>query len=73
MIEIFTIALLAFVLAMLGMALSRLAGHRRLGGGCAGLRAAVNCTPGCEACGQGTGTGGCTGIVRPSGSGMAEA
>lgn len=69
MIEIFAVALLAFGLAMIGMAVGVLAGRRRLGAGCAALGTAKDEAPACEACGRPAEGSGCTSAARPIGSG----
>ncbi|MDP1702741.1 MAG: hypothetical protein Q8L53_17525 [Aestuariivirga sp.] len=73
MIGIFAVVLLAFVLAMIGMAVGILTGRRGLGAGCAAFRTATNDAPACEACGQPAGRGGCTGTALPSESEVTEA
>jgi len=73
MIEIFAVALLAFGLAMIGMAVGVLAGRRRLGAGCAGLGAAKDEAAACEACGRPAEGGGCTNAALPIRSGGRQA
>ena len=73
MIESFAVALLAFVLAMIGMAVGALAGRRGLGAGCGALRTAIDDAPACEACGQPAGAGGCTGPALPPEPGVKDA
>lgn len=64
MIEIFAVVLLAFVLAMIGMAVGILTGRRALGGGCAALRTATDDAPTCQACGRPTDKSGCAGAAN---------
>lgn len=73
MIGIFAVALLVFVLAMIGMAFGTLAGRRRLGAGCAALGAARDEAPACEVCGQPASRGGCTSAALPTKPGTTEA
>jgi hypothetical protein len=73
MIEIFAVVLLAFVVAMIGMAVGILTGRRGLGGGGAALRTATDDVPACQACGRPADKGGCTGTGPPTDSGMMKA
>jgi hypothetical protein len=66
MIETFAAAMLAFVLAMIGMAFGTLVARRGLGAGCAGVRPAMDAAPTCLACGEPLGTGGCTDAPEPT-------
>jgi hypothetical protein len=73
MIEIFAVVLLAFVVAMAGMAIGIFTRRRGLGGGCAALGTATDDVPACQACGRPADRGGCTGTGPPTESGMTKA
>ncbi len=73
MMEIFAIALLAFVLAMFGMAVGTLAGRHGLDTGCTAFRTTTNGASECETCGKVAGMDGCDGAVPPNKSRMTEA
>jgi hypothetical protein len=70
MIEIFAVVLLAFVLAMLGMAVGILTGRRGWSGGCGARRTATDDAPACQTCGRPADKGGYTGTGLPTDSGM---
>jgi hypothetical protein len=73
MIEIFAVVLLAFVVAMVGMAVGILTGRRGLGGGCTALRTVTDDAPACQACGRPADKGSCTGTGSPTDTGMMKA
>jgi hypothetical protein len=66
MIETFLVALLAFLLAMVGLATGTLAGRRRLSGGCAAFRPAPDGAEVCGTCGQPADRRGCPDVARVS-------
>lgn len=59
MIKIVAIVLLAFVLAMLGMAVGILTGRRELAKGCMALGTPGDEASACRVCGQPAGSSGC--------------
>jgi hypothetical protein len=73
MIETFAAAMLAFLLAMTGMAVGTLAARRGLRAGCAGVRSGMDAAPTCSACREPLGTGGCTGVLEPTEARMKQA
>lgn len=73
MMEIFAIALLAFVLAMFGMAVGMLAGRHGLESGCAAYRTTTDGASECESCGKVAGTDGCNDATPLNKSRMTEA